>query len=95
MIVEKHIYQESRTVKYFNVQVEVPYWAQYLAADADGELWAYELEPRFFGSYWMEDDENESGSVKIAMLDLGVVNWKYTLVDVDDICLEYIKHVKN
>ncbi|WP_387468492.1 hypothetical protein [Photorhabdus sp. RM323S] len=34
MIVEKHIYQESRTVKYFNVQVEVPYWTNYIAAFA-------------------------------------------------------------
>lgn len=39
---------------------EAPVWANYLAQDANGKIWAYEMEPRLGFRYWVSLDQTRA-----------------------------------
>jgi hypothetical protein len=50
--VEPESSSELITVEYFGHAVRVPEWANYLACDADGVLYAYDVEPEMSIDSW-------------------------------------------
>jgi hypothetical protein len=59
---------KNQTVNYFGVSVEVPVQFNFLAMDANGQLWAFEQEPtldtspEYFGGW---DDSTDSDFMPI------------------------------
>lgn len=41
-----------KKVKYFDIELTVPYWAKWIATDADGELVAFENKPLYNFNHW-------------------------------------------
>ncbi|MEE9310415.1 MAG: hypothetical protein V3U64_05290 [Cocleimonas sp.] len=64
----------------FDVEsVDLPSWARWIAQDADGAWWAYEVEPLQFHKGWYE---NEVGRNKRLSYKHIVENWEESLFKV-------------
>ena len=55
---------------------KLPGWARWIAQDADGAWWAFEVEPLQFHKGWYE---NEIGRSKRILTDEPPQNWQQTL----------------
>ncbi|NHB90333.1 hypothetical protein [Photorhabdus tasmaniensis] len=50
----------SKVVTYFGIEMSVPSWAKYIAADVDGDVYCYRNQPRNDNRWW---DVQGDGSV--------------------------------
>ena len=70
--------EPMKEVDYHGLKLTVPERCKFIASDADGETWAYELNPKSFPLHW--------GYIKngycIGALDLEGMDWKETLIEI-------------
>lgn len=52
---------KTKSVEYFGFMIQVHTSANWVATDANGGIWAYDMEPRLslHGDYWVEDGYND------------------------------------
>lgn len=72
----------SKVIKYFGLKLEVPYWTNFIAADEDGEIHAYESKPEnnSYGQWHCYFDECAPEHILRVKFD---GDWKDSLVEVE------------
>ena len=78
--------EPTKKVNYFGVEVSIPVNADYLACDADGQLYAYmdeKPETLFYSKEW-DNGEVSDVSGPICIMDLEEMDWKETLMEMKD-----------
>lgn len=73
---------KTKTVEYFGLTLDVPYWANYLATDNDGELWAYQEIPNYSEGLICYFESYEGNNEKIADVDLECLDAKNSLKEI-------------
>ena len=63
-----------------SLKENIPYWAKWIAQDADGHWWAYEVEPLQYHKGWYE---NELGRNHSLGHEVPIGDWKLSLCSVD------------
>ncbi|WP_387468489.1 hypothetical protein [Photorhabdus sp. RM323S] len=62
---------------YFGIEITVPCWVEYIAADFNGELWGYQCKPLRTslrnGGWWVYDNDVEEG---VYRLEIGKVEFE-------------------
>ena len=82
LIEKTNIYFRRQNINFHGVRVDVPDWACYLAAEPNGDVLAFTLEPRIdeddLGIGWIR----QAGTtiVKVAMVDLEGFDFTKTLI---------------
>ena len=69
------------TIDFFGLRLSIPNGYSWVAADQDGEVWAYENKPIWFHRSWSIPYQGVK-SIKIARVDLGSIKGKDTLAPV-------------
>jgi len=62
--------------------IPLPSWAQWLAMDEDGSLWAYQAEPHCFDHGWYENEVGDSQRLTTLQCSLP---WRDCLWHIDSI----------
>ena len=70
-------------INYYQHEIEVPEWANWIAIDESGAVWIYELKPRLCSSHWSSD-----GGESDYLLPFNLSDWKYSLTCIEG---EYMK----
>ncbi|WP_387468510.1 hypothetical protein [Photorhabdus sp. RM323S] len=73
-----NLYEEMKVVTYFEIEIIVPAFVNYIAADENGELWGYNRKPMWDslcnrGWWGFDDDEEEEG---VYCLEIGKVEFE-------------------
>lgn len=69
---------KMKTVDYFGLSLDVPYYIDFIATDSDGEIYGYKDEPDI-DSYWEPSDGEGQDWYKIGVVNLHGLDWKETL----------------
>ena len=73
---------KTKTVEYFGLTLYVPRWANYLACDEDGELWAYQDIPNYSEGLISYFESYDGNIEKIADVDLEGLAAKNSLKEI-------------
>lgn len=71
----------TKTVDFFGLRLSIPNGYKWLAADEDGEVWAYRNKPVWFYRAWTKTHEKDETQL-IARVELGSITGKETLTAV-------------
>lgn len=71
--------KDLKLIEYFEIELYVPFWASWIAADSHGRIWVFATKPvKGFGNSYMSPIGSRYD--RIAIVDLEGMNWEETLV---------------
>jgi len=75
---------ETKVVRFFEYNIEVPLWTRYLAVDSDGMVYAYDSKPFASSNEWVQNSSSEQLPIEILTVRYEG-NWRESLVVIETI----------